>query len=307
MRSRISFSLGGIMDKDLEQVLNNKLSEILKTEEEVEEANGFLEALGALMQLDDEDFILVSPLIREKLNDILNEPSVKVKIIDNMRANGAKIEDVSMMMTELSNSFDEEAFKEFSQVKRDFLKMIINDMCSILESMSDLPSRTIRIPIEICNENAKMPKYANDGDAAMDLFCPEEVTIEPGETKLIELGFKLQLPEGYAMLIQPRSGLSKKTKLRIPNTPGLCDSGYRGVYGVIVENTEPKVKDITFEYDDEHNLKVTSITMGSPITIGKGERFAQMRLVEVPTAVLFEIDQVNETNRSKGFGDSGKF
>ena len=47
------------MDKDLEQVLNNKLSEILKTEEEVEEANGFLEALGALMQLDDEDFILV--------------------------------------------------------------------------------------------------------------------------------------------------------------------------------------------------------------------------------------------------------
>ena len=47
--------------------------------------------------------------------------------------------------------------------------------------------------------------------------------------------------------------------------------------------------------------------MGSPITIGKGERFAQMRLVEVPTAVLFEIDQVNETNRSKGFGDSGKF
>ena len=58
MRSRISFSLGGIMDKDLEQVLNNKLSEILKTEEEVEEANSFLEALGALMQLDDEDFIL---------------------------------------------------------------------------------------------------------------------------------------------------------------------------------------------------------------------------------------------------------
>ena len=64
---------------------------------------------------------------------------------------------------------------------------------------------------------------------------------------------------------------------------------------------------VAFEYDDEHNLKVTSITMGSPITIGKGERFAQMRLVEVPTAVLFEIDQVNETNRSKGFGDSGKF
>ena len=295
------------MDKDLEQVLNNKLSEILKTEEEVEEANSFLEALGALMQLDDEDFILVSPLIREKLNDIFNEPSVKVKIIDNMKANGAKIEDVSMMMTELANSFDGEEFKEFSQVKRDFLKMLINDMCNVLESMSDLPSRIIRIPIEICNENAKMPKYANDGDAAMDLFCPEEVTIEPGETKLIELGFKLQLPEGYAMLIQPRSGFSKRTKLRIPNTPGLCDSGYRGVYGVIVENTDPKVKDITFEYDDEHNLKVTSITMGSPITIGKGERFAQMRLVEVPTAVLFEIDQVNETNRSKGFGDSGKF
>ena len=295
------------MDKDLEQVLNNKLSEILKTEEEVEEASSFLEALGALMQLDDEDFILVSPLIREKLNDIFNEPSVKVKIIDNMKANGAKIEDVSMMMTELANSFDGEEFKEFSQVKRDFLKMLINDMCNVLESMSDLPSRIIRIPIEICNENAKMPKYANDGDAAMDLFCPEEVTIEPGETKLIELGFKLQLPEGYAMLIQPRSGFSKRTKLRIPNTPGLCDSGYRGVYGVIVENTDPKVKDITFEYDDEHNLKVTSITMGSPITIGKGERFAQMRLVEVPTAVLFEIDQVNETNRSKGFGDSGKF
>ena len=118
----------------------------------------------------------------------------------------------------------------------------------------------------------------------------------------------MALPYGYAFLIHPRSGLSAKTKLRVANSVGLVDSQYKGVIGVILENVEPRIKDISYEFDDKGCPIITSIEHGQSYSISKGERFAQMRLVEVPSASFFQVESVDGIgdDRGGGFGSSGK-
>ena len=156
-------------------------------------------------------------------------------------------------------------------------------------------------------DDAKIPKYAHLGDGAVDLYSPDDYTINPGETVIIPCDIKVALPYGYAFLIHPRSGTSAKTKLRVANSVGLVDSQYKGVIGVIIENIEPPIKDITYEFDDSGRPILTSVLHGQSYTISKGERFAQMRLVEVPTANFFQVKSVDGIgdDRGGGFGSSG--
>ena len=152
-----------------------------------------------------------------------------------------------------------------------------------------------------------MPAYAHKTDAGLDIYAKEEITINPGETKIIGTGIKMAIPEGYAILIQPRSGQSVKTKLRIANTPGLIDSGYRDEIGVIIENIESPFKDIEYDFDDNGEIHIKSILHGQSYTIAEGQRFAQMRLVQVPKAEFIKVESVGEIgeDRGGGFGSTG--
>ena len=69
--------------------------------------------------------------------------------------------------------------------------------------------------IEKFREDAKLPSYAHDGDAGMDLYAAEEVIVYPGRSALVPVGIKLAIPYGYEVQIRPRSGVSLKTPLRI--------------------------------------------------------------------------------------------
>jgi dUTP pyrophosphatase len=142
----------------------------------------------------------------------------------------------------------------------------------------------------------------------MDIISPAEYTIAPGETVIIPTGIKCAIPEGYALLIQPRSGQSAKTKLRVANTPGLIDAGYRDEIGVIIENIEPPFKDIDYEFDNNGEIHIKSILHGQAYTIAEGQRFAQMRLVQVPTASFVQVDSVANLgeDRGGGFGHTGE-
>ena len=205
-------------------------------------------------------------------------------------------------------AIDEEFQEILTAPKRDFLKRMLSITYNSIADVQGATKRIVEIPIELTSEGAKIPTYANIGDGAVDLYAPADFTIGPGETKIIPVDIKVAIPYGYAFLIHPRSGLSAKTKLRVANSVGLIDSQYKGVIGVILENTEPPIKDITYKFDDTGRPILTSVLHGQSYTISKGERFAQMRLVEVPTARFFQVQTVDGIgdDRGGGFGSSGK-
>ena len=90
--------------------------------------------------------------------------------------------------------------------------------------------------LELMNDG-KAPVYANHNDAGADVFASEDFVLCPGETKVLPLKIKVALPDHLEMQVRPRSGLSLKTSLRIPNSPGTVDAGYRDEVGIILENS----------------------------------------------------------------------
>jgi dUTP pyrophosphatase len=130
-----------------------------------------------------------------------------------------------------------------------------------------------------------LPKYATSGSSGMDLLADVEgeVTIKPGEIKLISAGIYLSIPAGYEAEIRPRSGLALKHGISLVNTPGTIDSDYRGLLSIIMIN---------------HGK--------DPFIIKRSDRIAQMVIKEVIRAELDVTDELDETIRSSGgFGHTG--
>lgn len=160
------------------------------------------------------------------------------------------------------------------------------------------------IYIEKCREDAKLPSYAHNGDAGMDLYAAEEVIIEPGKSALVPVGIKLAIPYGYEVQIRPRSGVSLKTLLRIPNAPGTIDCGYRDEINVIVFNASYMVEE--GNSTDPLTLDQKGCIHGT-YKIRKGDRIAQMVVAKVEYATFVETDNVKAIgeDRGGGFGSSG--
>jgi dUTP pyrophosphatase len=278
--------------------------------EEVENINpalGGFEELASLLSLPDEQFALIAPIFLDELQKSMNNIDDKLFLIQAMNASGTKLEDLQQSYLQLNQHIDTQFATILSANKRDFLKRMLAITFNCIAEAEGIARKVVQIPIELTSENAQIPKYAHLGDGAVDLYSPADYTINPGETVIIPCDIKVALPYGYAFLIHPRSGTSAKTKLRIANSVGLVDSQYKGVIGVIIENIEPPIKDITYEFDDNGRPVLTSVLHGKSYSISKGERFAQMRLVEVPTANFFQVESVDGIgdDRGGGFGSSG--
>ena len=140
------------------------------------------------------------------------------------------------------------------------------------------------IGIELIHPNAKIPQKSKPGDAGFDLFAPERGIIDCGETDLIKLGIKIQLPDNVEAQVRPRSGLALKSGVQIANSPGTIDSGYRGEVGVIVYNSHPNL----------------------PFVYEIGDKVGQM-LIKKTLPYEFELlEKVNDTERGEGgFGSTG--
>ena len=190
-----------------------------------EEVNG-LQALGAVLAMPETTFESIKGVLCDSIEETFNDTESRIAFAQMMNQNGIRVEDFTDNLDELVRAVDELAVEgtELSESKKDFLKFIFTTFINSMESSRAVSHRIIQIPIELCHEDAKLPTYATDGSAAMDIYSPEEYTINPGETVIIPTGLKVNIPHGYALLIQPRSGLSRKTKIRVPNTPGLIDS-----------------------------------------------------------------------------------
>ena len=124
---------------------------------------------------------------------------------------------------------------------------------------------TVNVFIEKCNEDATIPSYANDGDAGMDICSVVDIVVKPGETVIIPTGLKFAIPRGYEIQVRPRSSISLNTMLRIVNSPGTIDSGYRDELGIIISNaSNPEYRDYCY------TLKTARNKMGS-YKISKGD------------------------------------
>lgn len=132
---------------------------------------------------------------------------------------------------------------------------------------------------------ARPPARAHDGDAGFDLHAVEAATIEPGGRASVGTGIAVAIPDGYAGLVLPRSGLAHRHGISLVNAPGLIDAGYRGELRVLLLNTDRE----------------------SPFGVDPGDRIAQLVLTAVEAAELEEAADLDETARGEGgFGSSGR-
>lgn len=276
------------------------LTNLIKTLKDNENFKGLLE----LLEIPEEEFKIMAPLILEEFEKGLKDREAREALIEAFKDSNMTSE---VILTMLPNIKDNTAivFEDYPDYAKDFITELINIiLVAILEGCN---SDVIPLSIEFCNPEAKKPTYANKGDAGMDVYALEDYTIKPGETKLIPTGIKVAIPEGYELQVRPKSGRALKTKLRVANTPGTIDSGYRSEIGVIIENIEPPIQDIGFHYNDNNQLIIDSILRGKDYYIGKGEKFAQLVLCKVYEASFTQVTDITTVkgDRGGGFGSSG--
>jgi dUTP pyrophosphatase len=131
---------------------------------------------------------------------------------------------------------------------------------------------------------ARVPTRAYPGDAGLDLYALEDGALEPGERASVRTGIAVEIAEGEAGLVLPRSGLAARHGIALVNAPGLIDSGYRGEIAVLLLNTDPSAR-----------FEMTA-----------GDRVAQLVLVKVQTPEVVEVEELAVSERGAGgFGSSG--
>lgn len=147
-----------------------------------------------------------------------------------------------------------------------------------------------KIPIKIKRiseafNDIEIPTYKTPGSSGADLRAAieSEITIKPGEIKIIPTNLTVEIPEGYEIQIRPRSGLAAEYGIGLVNSPGTIDSDYRG------------------------EIKVIMINFGNkPFEIKRGDRIAQMILAKTYRMEFVETTEIKETTRGAGgFGHTG--
>ena len=141
----------------------------------------------------------------------------------------------------------------------------------------------IEVAVRRLRNEAVLPSRAYDGDAGLDLAACETVTLAPGERATVPTGIAVEIPDGYAGFVQPRSGLADRHGISVVNSPGLIDSGYRGEIRVVLLNTDGS----------------------TPFTVEPGMRIAQLVVLAVPSVRLVETEELAGSERgARGFGSS---
>ncbi|MGZ4186519.1 MAG: dUTP diphosphatase [Solirubrobacteraceae bacterium] len=131
---------------------------------------------------------------------------------------------------------------------------------------------------------AVLPTRAYVGDAGLDLYALDDGVLGPGERASVRTGIAIEIPEGQAGLVLPRSGLARRHGISVVNAPGLIDAGYRGEIEVLLLNTDRL----------------------SSFSIEAGDRIAQLVIVSVQTPQVLEVDELALSERgSGGFGSTG--
>lgn len=268
---------------------------------------GGMKELGVLLNLPEEHFNILAPVFLEELDKSFRQSDEKIALIQVMNSGGVRVDEMIEFYDEVAEQLDDQLSEILTPIKIDFVKRMLATVINSLADCEGVLKRVIQIPYESVSDEAKKPTYAHVTDAGMDVYSTEDYTINPGETVLVKTGIKVAIPKGYELQVRPKSGISLKSKLRVANTPGTIDSGYRDEIGIIIENVEPPIKSIQSEYDEHGKLFIKSIEYGKPYYIEKGQKIAQLVLNEIVTANLFKVTNIREVegDRGGGFGSTG--
>jgi dUTP pyrophosphatase len=145
--------------------------------------------------------------------------------------------------------------------------------------------RAVELRVAKLKDEALAPTRAHDGDAGLDLYACEAAHLGPGERWSVGTGVAVEIPEGHAGLVLPRSGLARDHGIALVNSPGLIDAGYRGEIRVLLLNTDP----------------------AETFRIEPGERIAQLVIAPIALADPVQVDSLAESARGDGgFGSSGR-
>jgi dUTP pyrophosphatase len=143
----------------------------------------------------------------------------------------------------------------------------------------------VAVLIKRLDDGVPLPTYAKGGDAGADLVTRIDVSLAPGERKLVPTGIAIALPDGYAAFVHPRSGLAIKHGVTMVNAPGTVDAGFRGELQVILIN------------HDRH----------ATVMFSKGDRIAQLVIQKVEHADFIEVSELPGSGRgTDGFGSTGR-
>ncbi len=143
---------------------------------------------------------------------------------------------------------------------------------------------TTRVRVRRLHPAIALPKYETAAAAGFDLAAADDVTIQPGEVKLVPTGLVVEVPDGWCLGIFARSSTPLKRGLMVANGVGVVDSDYCGPA-------------------DEVKIQVLNFT-AAPVTLTAGDRIAQGLLLPVTRVEWTEVEAIDRASRG-GFGSTG--
>lgn len=143
----------------------------------------------------------------------------------------------------------------------------------------------MELKVQLLSDSATLPTRSHEGDAGLDLYASERAHIGPGERWQVATGIAVEIPEGHAGLVLPRSGLAKRHGISLVNAPGLVDAGYRGEVKVLLLNNDP----------------------AEIFRIEPGDRIAQLLVTPFAAVDPVLTEALSESARGEaGFGSTGR-
>ena len=250
----------------------------------------FVDSIHAITDMKDELFTdeSIDALIDSINESFSNNQKTQAinQIIQNLEVQGTTKAEAAETLNSLKEFVNTIVYGDqiITGNKRKAIDAIIANMFEIFDvAFEKYHSYAIELPIQL-EEGAQAPTYAYDGDAAADVYAMEDIEIPAHVLSVpVKTGVHIQLPEGWVAMILPRSSIGAKTSLRLSNSQGVIDSGYRGEIRALYDNVG------TESY-----------------TIHKGDRIAQMYIMPSYRFKAKVVDSLEESNRGEnGFGSTG--
>ncbi len=169
--------------------------------------------------------------------------------------------------------------------------------------MTEEKSAVACVGVRRIRPGASLPRRNHPGDAGFDVTSAVDLVLAPGETVAVPTGLILDIPAGYEIEVRPRSGISLGTRLRIANSPGTVDHGYRDELCILVHNAscpcEVRDPEAVFELAERGNR-------AGSYRIAAGERIAQLVINRLaPIMMEWTSGEATGPDRGGGFGSSG--